>query len=191
MSNPVNIRVKWTLEHGSIYCLFGLLYHLMEEKQAEAIVEGLKDIDLEGVATKEDIANLKADMLKWIVLLLINRAGCFVCGAGGTVHQINSALLILRQIWLSGKMLSFLSLFSTPPKFLLTTEAQRTPSAGGRLRDSAEFYFSFCPLCRLSDLCGDDFLWLGIRMVTGFCNRIYCGVENELRHSVYRQAPIG
>ena len=57
----------------------------IEEKQAEAIVEGIQEINLEGVATKSDIAelkqeitNLKVDMLKWIVPLLIGQVALFV-----------------------------------------------------------------------------------------------------------------
>ena len=53
----------------------------MEEKKAEAIVEGLQEVSLEHVATREDIAevrneiaNLKADIFKWLVPLLIGQA---------------------------------------------------------------------------------------------------------------------
>ena len=53
----------------------------MEEKKAEAIVQGLQEVSLEHIATREDIAevrneiaNLKADIFKWLVPLLIGQA---------------------------------------------------------------------------------------------------------------------
>ncbi len=36
----------------------------MDEKQAVAIADGLKEVNLEGIATKEDIVMLKEDLLK-------------------------------------------------------------------------------------------------------------------------------
>lgn len=60
----------------------------MVEKQAEAIVEGFREIDLGNVATKEDvlkleakltnkIAELKADIFKWLVPILIGQIAVF------------------------------------------------------------------------------------------------------------------
>ncbi len=49
----------------------------VEEKQAEAIVNGIKDINLEHVATKEDIAELKADLFKWLIPILLGQIAVF------------------------------------------------------------------------------------------------------------------
>lgn len=53
----------------------------MAEKQAEAIVEGIKEINFENVASKGDvrlaIAELKADLFKWLVPLLIGQIAVF------------------------------------------------------------------------------------------------------------------
>jgi len=53
----------------------------MVEKQAEAIVDGLKEMDLKNVATKEDvrlaIAELKADIFKWLIPILLGQIGAF------------------------------------------------------------------------------------------------------------------
>ena len=45
----------------------------MEEKQAKAIAEGIKKIGLENVSTKDDIQNLKIDMLKWVLPLIFGQ----------------------------------------------------------------------------------------------------------------------
>ncbi len=49
----------------------------MEEKQAEAIINGLKEIDLKQVASKEDIAELKADLFKWLIPILLGQIAVF------------------------------------------------------------------------------------------------------------------
>ena len=49
----------------------------MEEKQAEAIISGLKEIDLKQVASKEDIAELKADLFKWLIPILLGQIAVF------------------------------------------------------------------------------------------------------------------
>ena len=50
----------------------------MAEDQARAIADGLKDLSLENVVTNKDlrvsIAELKADLLKWLVPILIGQA---------------------------------------------------------------------------------------------------------------------
>ena len=61
----------------------------IEEVQAKAIVDGLKQIDLENIATKEDLlvlrkdlevalANLKADLIKWFVPMLLGQGALIV-----------------------------------------------------------------------------------------------------------------
>lgn len=53
----------------------------LAEKEAEAIVEGIKEINFENVASKGDvrlaIAELKADFFKWLVPLLIGQIAVF------------------------------------------------------------------------------------------------------------------
>lgn len=46
----------------------------MEDKQAEAIVEGLKEIDLKNVASKEDIINLEHKIEKLELSMTIKTA---------------------------------------------------------------------------------------------------------------------
>lgn len=66
----------------------GLTKAGVPEKQARAIVEGLQKIDLTQVATKEDvlllkkdlqieIQQVKIDMIKWFVPLLLGQAALF------------------------------------------------------------------------------------------------------------------
>jgi hypothetical protein len=54
----------------------------MPEPQARAVADGLREIDLDNVATKEDVATLrceiaevKVDLLKWLVPLFLGQAG--------------------------------------------------------------------------------------------------------------------
>ena len=53
----------------------------MEEEQAIAIAEGFKEIDLQTVVTKDDlriaIAELKADLLKWLIPVLLGQIAVF------------------------------------------------------------------------------------------------------------------
>jgi hypothetical protein len=53
-----------------------------EEKQAKAVVDVLTSVNLDQVATKQDvkleIAELKAELLKWTITLLIAQAGAIV-----------------------------------------------------------------------------------------------------------------
>lgn len=53
----------------------------VEEKQAEAIVNGIKEINLEHVVTKDDlriaIAELKADLFKWLIPILLGQIAVF------------------------------------------------------------------------------------------------------------------
>jgi len=49
----------------------------LEEKKAEAIVDGLKDINLENVATKQDISELKSDIFKWLIPILLAQIAVF------------------------------------------------------------------------------------------------------------------
>ncbi len=44
------------------------------ESQAKAIADGIQEIDLGRVATKEDLLELKADLLKWIVPIMLGQA---------------------------------------------------------------------------------------------------------------------
>ena len=61
----------------------------MPDAQARAIIDGLREIDLGGLATKEDIVrleglvnakseSLKAELLKWLVPILLGQAGLIV-----------------------------------------------------------------------------------------------------------------
>ena len=57
----------------------------IEEGQAKAIADGLKEVNLEHVATKEDIALVKQDikdletrMVKWAVPMLLGQAALIV-----------------------------------------------------------------------------------------------------------------
>jgi len=45
------------------------------EAQAKAMTRGIQEINLEHVATKEDLLELKADLFKWLVPLLLGQAG--------------------------------------------------------------------------------------------------------------------
>lgn len=49
----------------------------MPEKQAKAVVETLREVSLEDVATKQDLANLKSDIFKWAVPLLLGQVVLF------------------------------------------------------------------------------------------------------------------
>ena len=49
----------------------------MEEKQALAIADGLRNISLENVADKGDIAKLKADLLMWLIPILLGQIVVF------------------------------------------------------------------------------------------------------------------
>ncbi len=46
----------------------------MPEPQAKALAEAIRKIDLQHVATKADLAELKADLFKWAVPLLLGQA---------------------------------------------------------------------------------------------------------------------
>jgi hypothetical protein len=48
-----------------------------EEIKAEAIVQSLQDVDLQGFATKQDIAELKADLFKWLIPILLGQVAVF------------------------------------------------------------------------------------------------------------------
>lgn len=50
----------------------------MPEKQAKAVVDTLRDVSLEDVATKQDLLQLKADIFKWAVPLLLGQVALFV-----------------------------------------------------------------------------------------------------------------
>lgn len=45
------------------------------KNQAEAIVEGIKELELDHVATKQDLLEFKVDFFKWLVPLLLGQAG--------------------------------------------------------------------------------------------------------------------
>ncbi len=64
----------------------------MEEKQAEAIVNGIKDINLEHAATKEDIAELKADLFKWLIPILLGQTAVFAVAFGIKSRSFESLL---------------------------------------------------------------------------------------------------
>ena len=53
----------------------------MDEKQAAAIVEGLKEINFEHIVTKDDlrvsIAELKTDLIKWLIPTLLGQVAVF------------------------------------------------------------------------------------------------------------------
>jgi uncharacterized protein YoaH (UPF0181 family) len=62
----------------------------MPSEQAQAVVETLQDINLEGMATKDDIAALKqdilefkADLFKWLAPLFVGQIGIFTAIVGG------------------------------------------------------------------------------------------------------------
>ena len=48
-----------------------------EENKAEAIIESLQEVDLQGFATKEDILNLEADLFKWLIPILLGQIAVF------------------------------------------------------------------------------------------------------------------
>lgn len=48
------------------------------EGQARAIAEGLRSAELQHVATKEDLLELKIDLFKWLIPLLLGQAGFIV-----------------------------------------------------------------------------------------------------------------
>ena len=48
-----------------------------EETKAEAIIDSLQEVDLQGFATKEDILNLKADIFKWLIPILLGQIAVF------------------------------------------------------------------------------------------------------------------
>ena len=50
----------------------------MDEKQAAALADGLKEIDFKHMATKQDIAELKADMFKSGFFALLAQAALIV-----------------------------------------------------------------------------------------------------------------
>ncbi len=49
----------------------------VEEKQAIAIVDGIRNINLENVASTGDIAKLKADLLMWLIPVLLGQIAVF------------------------------------------------------------------------------------------------------------------
>lgn len=59
-----------------------LLCRDFSKKQAEGVVEAIQSIDLEQMATKADlrteIADLKADLLKWLVPILLGQSALIV-----------------------------------------------------------------------------------------------------------------
>ena len=48
-----------------------------EETKAEAIIDSLQEFDLQGFATKEDILNLKTDLFKWLIPILLGQIAVF------------------------------------------------------------------------------------------------------------------
>jgi len=48
------------------------------EKQAEGVVHAIKSIDLDQVASKADLQELKVDLLKWLVPLLFAQAAFII-----------------------------------------------------------------------------------------------------------------
>ena len=49
----------------------------MEEKQAVAIADGLRNVNLEYVATQADLIKLKSDLLMWIIPILLGQIVVF------------------------------------------------------------------------------------------------------------------
>jgi hypothetical protein len=45
------------------------------ESQAKAIVEGIQELDFSHMATKGDLAELKAEMFKWLIPLMLGQYG--------------------------------------------------------------------------------------------------------------------
>jgi len=50
----------------------------ISEEHAKAIARAFKKTDMQHVATKEDLANLRADIFKWAVPILVAQAGLIV-----------------------------------------------------------------------------------------------------------------
>lgn len=76
----------------------GLTKAGMSQRQAEAIAEGFKQIDLDQLVTKQDlraaiqdlrveISNLKSEMLKWAVPLLLGQVALFAVIVQWLVHS--------------------------------------------------------------------------------------------------------
>lgn len=51
--------------------------HGFDEKNAEGIVEVLKAQNVEHLATKEDVLALKADLFKWLAVVLVGQVAAF------------------------------------------------------------------------------------------------------------------
>lgn len=49
----------------------------MPEGQARTLADNLRKIELEHVATKEDLMQLKVDMLKWAIPLMLGQVAVF------------------------------------------------------------------------------------------------------------------
>lgn len=51
----------------------------LAEPQAKAIADGIQnDLDLQRVATKEDLLELKVDLFRWLVPILLGQSGLIV-----------------------------------------------------------------------------------------------------------------
>lgn len=54
----------------------------MDEAQAKALAESIRDLDLSHVATKQDlqvtVAELKADLFKWFIPLMLGQYGLLI-----------------------------------------------------------------------------------------------------------------
>ena len=50
----------------------------MSEERAKALAQALQKIDLRHVATKQDLLELKVDLLKWMIILLFGQAGIVI-----------------------------------------------------------------------------------------------------------------
>jgi hypothetical protein len=64
----------------------------LQEKQAKAVVETLRDVNMEDVATKQDLLQLYADIFKWAVPLLLGQVALFAGIASAVLGGMLSTL---------------------------------------------------------------------------------------------------
>ena len=77
MIQPVAICFQMLLHMDSLQAVERLTESGLPENQAKAIVETLMTAELNQVATKQDLLELKADIFKWSVPLLLGQFAAF------------------------------------------------------------------------------------------------------------------
>ena len=65
---------------------YKIIKHLQEKgfsrEQAEGLVEALQEVDVSQLATKRDLLELRYDLLKWLVPLLLGLYGLIIVKIG-------------------------------------------------------------------------------------------------------------